>query len=117
MTNNGIKFHSILEAIHTEHLDWMDKHEFTRLTYRDFVRACHQIDICDPRTIRVKWEIMQDKDILQSANKYNGIVDLYLFYDALGPKYLADYQARLKSYTDRQTHTKTATSGVTGVDA
>ena len=117
MTNNGIKIRQILDALHTEHLDWMDKHEFTRLTYRDFVRACHQIDIADPRTIKVKCEIMQDKDILQNANKYNGIVDLYNFYEALGPRYLADYQARLKSYTDRQTHTKTATQVATGVDA
>jgi len=109
MTNNGIKTRDILHALHTEHMDWMDKHEFVRLTYRDFVRACHQIDIQDPRTIKVKWEIMQDKDILQSANKYNAIVDLYMFYDALGTKYLADYQARLKTYTDRHTHTKTAT--------
>lgn len=108
MTNNGIKFHQILEALDREHPDWMDKHEFARLTYRDFVRACHQIDICDPRTIRVKWEIMQDKDVLQSANKYNGIIDLYLFYDALGPKNLAEYQARLKTYTQTDIHTKTA---------
>ena len=117
MTNNGIRFHSILEAINIEHLDWMDKNEYARLTYRDFVRACHQIDIADPRTIRVKWEIMQDKDILLNANKYNGIVDLYNFYQALGPRYLADYQERLKSYADRQTHTKTTTQVVTGVDA
>ena len=114
MTNNGIKFHQILEALDKEHSDWMDKHEFARLTYRDFVRACHQIDICDPRTIKVKWEIMQDKDILQSANKYNGIVDLYFFYEALGPKYLADYQARLKKHTQTDIHTKTLTQVSTG---
>ena len=114
MTNNGIKFHQILEALNAEHGDWMDKHEFARLTYRDFVRACHQIDIADPRTIKVKWEIMQDKDILQSANKYNGIVDLYLFYDALGSKYLAEYQARLKTHTQTDIHTKTLTQVSTG---
>ena len=117
MTNNGIKIHQILAAIHIEHLDWMDKNEFARLTYRDFVRACHQIDISDPRTIKVKWEIIQDKDVLLNANKYNGIVDLYNFYEALGPKYLAEYKARVKAHTDRQTHTKTATQVATGVDA
>lgn len=105
MTNNGIKTRDILQALHTEHMDWMDKHEFARITYRDFVRACHQIDIADPRTIKVKWEILQDKDILKSANKYNAIVDLYNFYDALGPAYLADYQAS----ADRHTYTKTET--------
>lgn len=109
MTNNGIKFLNILKALHREHQDWMNKNEYARLTYRDFVRACHQIDICDARTIKNKWEIMQDKDLLQSANKYNGIVDLRVFYEALGPKYLAEYQARLKAYADRQTDTKTLT--------
>lgn len=111
MTNNGIKTRDILQALHIEHLDWMDKHEFTRLTYRDFVRACHQIDIADPRTIKVKWEILQDKDILKSANKYNAIVDLYNFYDALGPAYLADYQARTHIHTYTKTETHLSTGG------
>lgn len=114
MTNNGIKIHQILKALDAEHLDWMDKHEFARLTYRDFVRACHQIDIADPRTIKCKWEIMQDKDILQSATKYNAIVDLQEFYEALGPRYIADYQARLKKHTQTDIHTKTATQVSTG---
>lgn len=111
MTNNGIKTRDILQALHLEHMDWMDKYDFARITYRDFVKACHQIDIVDPRTIKVKWEILQDKDILKSANKYNGIIDLYNFYDALGPAYLADYQARIHTHTYTKTTPQVSTEG------
>lgn len=104
MTNNGIKTHDVLMALHQDNFEWMHKCDFVRLTYRDFIRACHQIDIADPRTIRCKWEILQDKDILQSANKYNAIVDLQEFYRQLGKDYLHAYKT---AQTD--THTKTAT--------
>ena len=113
MTNNGIKTRDILMALHQDNFEWVNKNEFVRITYRDFARACHQIDIADPRTIRCKWEILQDKDILRSANKYNAIVDLQEFYKALGKEYLAAYKKR----TQTDIHTKTLTQCDTGGSA
>lgn len=113
MTNNGIKTRRILYALHLEHIDWIEKCEYVNLTYRDFKRACHQIDIADPRTIKVKWEILQDKDILQDVSESRAKVDLYNFYEALGEIYLADY----KKNTQTDTHTKTATQCDTGGSA
>ena len=49
MTNNGIKTRDVLMALHQDNFEWVNKNEFVRITYRDFVRACHQIDIADPR--------------------------------------------------------------------
>lgn len=109
MTNNGIKTRAILEAINNEHLGWMGKREYAVITYRDFVRACHQIDIVDPRTIKVKWEIMQDKDIFENANKHNARVDLYMFYATLGKQYLDDWLACTQTHTDTKTATQVST--------
>lgn len=109
MTNNGITTRAILEAIHNEHPRWMGKREYAVITYREFVRACHQIDICDPRTIKVKWEIMQDKDIFENANRNNARVDLYMFYATLGKQLLADWLACTQTQTDTKTATQCST--------
>ena len=108
MTNNGIKTRDVLEALDQDNPGWQDKNEFTRLSYREFIRACHQIDIADPRTIKQKWEILVDKDILKSATKYCAIVDLRAFFDALGVPYSP------QNNTHTHTHTKTLTQCDTG---
>ena len=108
MTNNGIRIRDVLEALDQDNPGWQDKDKFTRLTYRNFIRACHQIDIADPRTIRQKWEILIDKDILKAPAKHNAVVDLCAFFDALGIPYCPQNNAHTL------THTKTLTQCDTG---
>lgn len=108
MTNNGIKTQTVLEALEADNQDWAAKPKYARLTFARFVRACHQAEIADDRTIRQKWQILIDQDILLSPTKYSAVVDLEAFYDRLG----IDYDPQ--GHADIQTHTKTLTQCSTG---
>ena len=82
MTNSGIKTGRILDALYANCAEaWRQTNDrYVQLSYRTFTKILrkHQIAI-DPRTIRLKWELLTDMDIFKSTTKISTAVDLDRF--------------------------------------
>ena len=84
MTNNGIKTGLILDALYEAKAeDWRkerNEDDYARLTYSDFTKILRKNEIAiDPRTIKLKWELLTDMGIFVVSNKLSAIVDLIKF--------------------------------------
>ena len=84
MTNNGIKTRLILDALYEAKADeWRrerNENDYARLSYRDFTKILRKNEIViDPRTIKLKWELLTDMGIFATSNKIAAIVDLIVF--------------------------------------
>lgn len=105
MTNNGIKTSAILDAIYeVMSPEWRSHNKaYVKLSYETFTKILRKKQIAmDPRTIRLKWELLADMDIFLNANKLSCIVDLEAFTEQNWTKYdLSPYED-----THTQTHTQ-----------
>jgi len=91
MTNNGIKTSLILDALYEAKAEeWRaerTENDYARLTYKDFTKILRAKEIVvDPRTIKVKWDLLTDMGIFANSNKVSAIVDLIRF-EVYNPKY------------------------------
>ena len=91
MTNNGIKTGLILDALYEAKADeWRSErndNDYVRLTFADFTKILRKNEIViDPRTIKLKWELLVDIGIFATANKVSAVVDL-IRYETYNPKY------------------------------
>ena len=83
MTNNGIKTAAILDALYQEKADeWRQSQDggYVSLSYADFKKALmkHEV-VVDPRTVRIKWELLTNIGIFAGSNKLKAAVDLVKF--------------------------------------
>ena len=90
MTNNGIKTSRILDVIYKEYAeDWREQRktdsrtgEYVRLMFSGFSKALRKNElIMDPRTIKLKWDLLTDIGIFAASNKISAVVDLVAFED------------------------------------
>ena len=105
MTNNGIKTSQILDAIYEVMApEWRSHNKaYVRMSYETFTKILRTKQLAmDPRTIRLKWELLGDMDIFLHPNKYSCIIDLEAFRDQNWVKYDL-------SPLEDDTHTKTHT--------
>ena len=82
MTNSGIKTGRILDALYMTCGDqWRQTNDrYVQLSYRTFTKILRKTQIAiDPRTIRLKWELLTDMDIFKSTTKLSTAVDLDIF--------------------------------------
>ena len=84
MTNNGIKTRLILDALYEAKADaWRkerDENDYARIFYTDFTKILRKNEIViDPRTIKLKWELLTDMGIFATSNKVSAVVDLIVF--------------------------------------
>ena len=95
MTNSGIKTGTILDALYDEFAEeWREQRktdsrtgEYVRLMYSDFKRILRKNEIIiDPRTVKLKWELLTDIGIFAASNKISAVVDLIAF-ENYNPKY------------------------------
>jgi len=96
MTNSGIKTSTILDALYEAKAeDWREQRktesktgEYVRLSYADFKRIMRRKEIIiDPRTIKLKWELLTDVGIFGASNKISAVVDLVAFENYNPGKY------------------------------
>ena len=82
MTNSGIKTDRILDALYANCGEaWRETNDrYVQISFRTFMKILrkHQIAI-DPRTIKLKWELLSDMDIFKSTTKISTLVDLDRF--------------------------------------
>jgi hypothetical protein len=91
MTNNGIKTGLILDALYEAKADdWRAERnddDYARITYAEFTRILRKNEIViDPRTVKIKWELLTDIGIFATANKVSAVVDL-IRYECYNAKY------------------------------
>lgn len=91
MTNNGIKTGLILDALYEAKADeWRNERnedDYVRLSFEDFTKILRKNEIViDPRTIKVKWDLLTDMGIFSTSNKVSAVVDL-IRYECYNPKY------------------------------
>ena len=93
MTNNGIKTSTILDALYKEKAEeWRNAEPASRgharLSYSDFSKILRKNEIViDPRTIKLKWDLLTDIGIFAASNKYSAVVDLVEFENRAPMKY------------------------------
>ena len=114
MTNSGIKTMAILDALYQEFAEvWREQRktdsrtgEYVRLMYSDFKRILRKNEIIiDPRTVKLKWELLTDIGIFAASNKISAVVDLFAFEN-----YKPGYELIVETGC---THTLTHTSDTT----
>lgn len=95
MTNSGIKTGRILDALYEAKAEvWREQRktdsktgEYVRFEYSEFKKILRKNEIAtDPRTIKLKWELLTDIGIFAASNKISAIVDLLIF-ENYNPKY------------------------------
>ena len=95
MTNSGIKTMAILDALYEAKAEvWREQRktdsrsgEFVRFMFTDFKKILRMREIAiDPRTIKLKWELLTDIGIFANSNRISAIVDLVAF-ENYNPKY------------------------------
>ena len=84
MTNNGIKTGLILDALYEAKAeDWRkerDENDYARILYSEFSKIIRKAElVVDPRTVKVKWDLLTDMGIFAHANKVSAVVDLVAF--------------------------------------
>ena len=95
MTNSGIKTGRILDALYEAKAEeWREQRktdsrtgEYVRLMFSEFGRILRRNEIAiDPRTVKLKWELLTDIGIFAASNKISAVVDLIAF-ENYNPKY------------------------------
>lgn len=91
MTNNGIKTGLILDALYEAKADeWRkerNEDDYAKLSYADFTKILRKNEIViDPRTIKVKWDLLTDMGIFAHSSKVSAVVDL-IRYECYNAKY------------------------------
>ena len=114
MTNSGIKTGRILDALYEAKAeDWREQRktdsrtgEYVRLMFSEFGKILRKNEIAiDPRTIKLKWELLMDIGIFPAGNRISAVVDLIAF---------ENYNPKYKLIIDEPcTHTLTHTSDTT----
>lgn len=82
MTNSGIKTDRILNALYANcGEEWKQTNDrYVQLSFRKFTKILRKTQIAiDPRTIRLKWELLTDMDVFRSTTKVSTAVDLNAF--------------------------------------
>ena len=82
MTNSGIKTGRILDALYANcGKEWKQTNDrYVQLSFRRFTKILRKTQIAiDPRTIRLKWELLSDMDVFRSTTKISTAVDLNAF--------------------------------------
>lgn len=107
MTNSGIKTSRILDAIYANCAEeWRQTNDrYVHLSYRTFTKILRKTQIAiDPRTIRLKWDLLTDMDIFKSTTKLSTAVDLDIF-----STHGYDFSPLEGAHTHSHTHSTEAT--------
>ena len=107
MTNSGIKTSRILDALYANCAEeWRQTNDrYVQLSFRKFTKILRKTQIAiDPRTIRLKWELLTDMDIFRSTTKISTAVDLNAFAG-----YGYDFTPLEGAHTHSHTHSSEGT--------